>query len=173
MAEIAYCKIHPSIGVARVGNSPDEYFIGPEAPGVHVVPPGGYKDAGDINKGIAPRIKRQAARFRIYAYDAAGNVLREVTAAEADISWTVHLANKKAEWDRFEGRVGEELPIGERRPRSVWRNRDIRGSDEQSDEEARKVLIVDAGARTVTGPEQSESFTGGAFMGIPVPLGNV
>ena len=25
--------IYPGIGIARVGNSPDEYFIGPEAPG--------------------------------------------------------------------------------------------------------------------------------------------
>ena len=25
--------IYPGIGFARVGNSPDEYFIGPEAPG--------------------------------------------------------------------------------------------------------------------------------------------
>ena len=25
-------KIHPAIGVARVGNSPTEFFIGPESP---------------------------------------------------------------------------------------------------------------------------------------------
>jgi hypothetical protein len=30
---IAYCKIHPGIGIARLGNSADEFFIGPEAPG--------------------------------------------------------------------------------------------------------------------------------------------
>ena len=23
-------KIHPAIGIARVGNSPDEFFVGPE-----------------------------------------------------------------------------------------------------------------------------------------------
>ena len=51
--------IHPGIGIARVGNSPDEYFIGPEAPGEVPDPDGGYKDS-------AGRIKRQAARFRIY-----------------------------------------------------------------------------------------------------------
>ena len=26
-------RIHPGIGVARVGDSPDDFFIGPEAPG--------------------------------------------------------------------------------------------------------------------------------------------
>jgi L-Lysine epsilon oxidase N-terminal len=25
--------IHPGIGIARVGDSPDDYFVGPEAPG--------------------------------------------------------------------------------------------------------------------------------------------
>ena len=49
--------IYPGIGVARVGNSPDEYFIGPEAPGEVPQPEGGYKDS-------AGRVKRQAARFR-------------------------------------------------------------------------------------------------------------
>ncbi len=29
---IVRCAIHPAIGVARVGNSPDGYFIGPEVP---------------------------------------------------------------------------------------------------------------------------------------------
>ena len=27
-------RIHPAIGIARVGDSPDDYFIGPEAPGI-------------------------------------------------------------------------------------------------------------------------------------------
>jgi hypothetical protein len=27
-------RIHPAVGVARVGDSPDDFFVGPEAPGV-------------------------------------------------------------------------------------------------------------------------------------------
>ena len=27
MADIAYCKIHPAIGIARVGDSPNEFFV--------------------------------------------------------------------------------------------------------------------------------------------------
>ena len=81
-------KIHPSIGVARVGNGPDNFFIGPELLGEHPEPPGGFKDA-------QCRVKRQAARFRIYAHHD-DNTVEEITTAKADITWTVHLANKKA-----------------------------------------------------------------------------
>jgi L-Lysine epsilon oxidase N-terminal len=47
MATITTIKIHPAIGVARLGNSP-EFFIGPELPGDHTPPApwdGSYKDA--------------------------------------------------------------------------------------------------------------------------------
>ena len=30
---IVRAAIHPAIGIARVGNSPDEYYFGPEIPG--------------------------------------------------------------------------------------------------------------------------------------------
>ena len=59
---ITKIKIHPAIGIARLGNSPTEFFIGPELPGDHAPPKGGYKDARH-------RIKRQAARFRLFGYD--------------------------------------------------------------------------------------------------------
>src|SRR6266851_5682147 len=96
MADLAMIKIHPAIGIARLGNSPTEFFVGPEKPLAHLRPKGGYKDA----KG---RIKRQAARFRLFGYDNGGKLLGEVTAKDADISWTVHLANTKAAWNEFDG----------------------------------------------------------------------
>jgi hypothetical protein len=46
-------RIHPAIGVARVGDSEDDFFVGPEAPGVpptlnkpdgSSTQPGKYKD---------------------------------------------------------------------------------------------------------------------------------
>ena len=57
MPDIAYCRIYPSIGVARLGDSLDQFFVGPEAPGCPPNPDGGFKDPEG-------RIKRQAARFR-------------------------------------------------------------------------------------------------------------
>jgi hypothetical protein len=157
--EIVACKIHPAIGIARVGNSPDQFFVGPEMPGVCDVPAGGYKDAGDPGKGIPPRVKRQAARFRIFGYDRDGKVVSELTSREATITWTVHLANKKAEWFEFNGSDGEHG-----KPKSPRRNKKITD---------RKKLIIDPGSRTITGPGQVALFAGGEFMGIPVPLGEI
>lgn len=158
-SEIVSCKIHPAIGIARVGNSPDQFFVGPEMPGVCDVPAGGYKDAGEPSKGIPPRVKRQAARFRIFGYDRDGNAVGELTAAKASVTWTVHLANKKAEWFEFRGSDGEHgKPTAPRRNKKVM---------------DRNKLIIDPGPRTVTGPGQSAFFSGGRFMGIPVPLGEI
>jgi L-lysine epsilon oxidase-like protein/heme oxygenase-like protein len=95
--DVAYCKIHPGLGIARLGDSPEEFFIGPESPGHMPHPAGGFKD----KQG---HIKRQAARFRIYGYNAQGEAIAELTAADADIQWTVQLANKKASFDMFLGR---------------------------------------------------------------------
>ena len=52
MNEIVRCVIHPGVGIARLGNSPDAYVIGPEAPGELPQPEGGFKDlAGRTNAG--------------------------------------------------------------------------------------------------------------------------
>src|SRR5207245_769538 len=84
-------RIYPPIGIARVGNSPDEFFIGPELTGAPVENDGTYKDAEG-------RIKRQAARFRLYAFDEQGHVVAELNADHPDvesIEWQVELANRK------------------------------------------------------------------------------
>ncbi|MBP9180836.1 MAG: LodA/GoxA family CTQ-dependent oxidase, partial [Bacteroidia bacterium] len=57
--EITRVEIYPPLGIARVGNSPEAYFFGPEIPGVREEDKGNYRD----EKG---RIKRQAARFRLF-----------------------------------------------------------------------------------------------------------
>ncbi|GAA0240322.1 LodA/GoxA family CTQ-dependent oxidase [Cryptosporangium japonicum] len=80
-------RIHPAIGIARLGNSPDAYFVGPERPGERPSP-GTFKDE-------QLRVKRQAARFRIFAHHDDGTT-EEITSAQARIGWTVHLANRKA-----------------------------------------------------------------------------
>jgi hypothetical protein len=105
---VAYCSVFPNIGIARLGES-DEYFVGPEAPDHPPDPQGGFKDA-------AFRIKRQAARFRVYAFDADGNALFELTSRNTrSITWRVSLANKKASWYEFGGSQ-KALDILEGRP---------------------------------------------------------
>ena len=81
-------EIHPTIGIARLGAS-EGFFIGPE-PGL--APPPSYRDGGGI--------LRQAARFRIFRVDRDGigaiRAADEITNGDAEIEWTVHLANRKA-----------------------------------------------------------------------------
>lgn len=149
-------RIHPAIGIARVGDSPDDFFVGPEAPGVlptlkkpddMSTQPGKYKDAGQ-------HIKRQGARFRIYEYteDATGAVtkVREITAAEAQIEWEAHLVNRKAAAPKFtaSGRRNEGKP--------------------ESD------LIIDPGAQRISGVNQVLKRLGGKFMKtVDVKLGDL
>jgi hypothetical protein len=147
MKTITSIKIHPAIGIARLGNSPTGFFIGPEKPGVHPQPRTGYKDSQH-------RIKRQAARFRLFGYDKNGKVVREITSADAKIEWTVHLANSKAEWKEFDGL----------NPNAPRRNAGVTD---------RATLIIDPGARSVSGPNKTEKFDTGQFMRTTVPLGEI
>ncbi|HYO79802.1 MAG TPA: LodA/GoxA family CTQ-dependent oxidase [Bryobacteraceae bacterium] len=149
--------IHPAIGIARVGNSSDEYFIGPELPWPTEAPEGGYKDA-------AGALRRQAARFRIYGYDAEGRVTSELTAGNASIRWTVHIANKKAAWYNFH--VALDLPTA---TPTLRRNAQFTGPQRQG-------LIIDGGGRTISGPNESGPsylFDTGRFLGRSVYLGEL
>lgn len=153
---IVSCQIHPSIGIARVGNS-REFYLGPEVPGEVPNPPGGYKDA-------AGAIKRQGARFRIYGLNAAGQVVKEITAADATITWTVQVANKKAEWYDFDTAL--DIPDAQPTPR---RNPEYTG-------DARVGLVIDPGSRQISGTDVSGrdyQFDTGMFLGIQVPLGEL
>src|SRR2546426_12598147 len=96
-----FYKIHPAIGVARVGNSPSTFFVGPEvpgSPGVDLTAQGGETTVTKYKAG--GKIKRQAARFRIFEYErGTGGKVKlngEITAGPAVIEWKVDLVNRKA-----------------------------------------------------------------------------
>ena len=150
MQKITLIKIHPAIGIARLGNSTTEYFIGPERPAAHVKPKTGFRDTQG-------RIKRQAARFRLFGYDSKGRLVKEITARDAEIAWTVHLVNSKAEWVKFQG------------PKSQT-NHKLRRNPTVID---RSSLIIDPRSRSLNGPNQVASFNTGAFLGTPVQLGEI
>ncbi|MEP7304841.1 MAG: LodA/GoxA family CTQ-dependent oxidase [Acidobacteriota bacterium] len=153
-------RIHPAIGVARVGDSPDDYFIGPEAPGVapSLRKPGDASTKPGTYKDRQQRIKRQGARFRVYEYttDAAGAVseVREITAATARIDWEVHLVNgKAAEQTRF-------FPVRGRTLRN-------KGVD-------RAKLLIDPGPQRISGVSQGLAPIAGTFMDkVKVKLGDL
>lgn len=164
MAErIVSARIHPAIGIARVGNSTASPFIGPESPDAKPHPPGFYKDAEGA-------IRRQAARFRVYGYDESGKVVRELTPGRdgvRDIVWTVHLANRKPAWYMFS--IPYDIPEAAKLPpeRCARRNADVKGND-------RKRLVNDPGPRTVHGSRQEiAKFDTGTVMGVTVPLGEI
>lgn len=160
LSAVKSVAIHPAIGIARVGNSPDQYFLAPEIPGT---PP---HDADEF-RDPQQRIKRQVVRFRLFGLDADGQVLGEITAAEADITWSVHIANTKPAWFRFDEAL--DIPVTEgnvpQTPAmaSMQRNRDIRG-------EARRKLRIDPGPRRIAGrntnhagDNQRYAFAGSIF----------
>ncbi|HEY6236357.1 MAG TPA: LodA/GoxA family CTQ-dependent oxidase, partial [Candidatus Elarobacter sp.] len=157
---VVSAKIHPAIGVARVGNS-DEFFVGPELPYPAAPPKGGYKDAGG-------KLKRQAARFRIYGYDKAGKVVAELTAANAVIAWQVHVANKKAAWYDFRFALDLFPPDSPQWLSEVAtrRNVTVTGDD-------RKKLTIDPGAHAVSGAKAKPVALEGAFFDKPVYLGEL
>ena len=165
MAEIVRIKVHPGIGMARLGDS-DEFFIGPEAPGV-VVDPGGtggpgpnggtYRD-GDM------KLKRQAQRYRVYGYDADGNVVGELNADNVQyMSWRVHVRNMKAANYAFQGAYLFQ--------NDLFRNPTIQS--DATDPIDRDKLIIDAGVQVISFDDPDEKvLAGDCFTGVtsgPVP----
>lgn len=133
---IAHLSIFPALGISRVGNSA-KWFLAPEIPGMPALRDGSYKDGTE-------QIKKQVQRFRVFAFNKAGEVIREITASEAHVEWSVHVANTKAAWYGFNnpldnGDLAPGLP-------SLKRNQSI--TDER---ERAEMLIIDAGVTTIAG----------------------
>lgn len=153
--KISSLSIYPPIGIARIGNSP-EYFLASEVPGVEPSPPDGYKD----NDG---RIKKQAVKFRVYAFDNAGNVLGEVTSDIAPINWHVHVANVKAAWYEF----NNALDLPQAGIPSAYRN----SSESDRSQLAIKPNPIEISGENVSGEQYC--FDDGTFFGTAVNLGRI
>ncbi|MDQ6941981.1 MAG: LodA/GoxA family CTQ-dependent oxidase, partial [Candidatus Eremiobacteraeota bacterium] len=164
-------RIHPAIGIARVGNSTSSFYIAPEQRGALPIE---CNEAGVPNgqpvqqfKDRQGRIRRQAARFRVYVYDDGSPAGRELHVGESidieversgklttvrvdDVRWTVYLANKKSSWYEFRQLEGEHGYT----PDHPLRNADLTNPEE------RQKLIIDPGARSVSSADgkQSASF---------------
>jgi len=156
---IVYAGIYPPIGVMRVGNSQDEYFVGPEV----AEPVPDCDDSPYRDKTGA--LKRQAAKFRIYGFNAAGKAVKELTLDNADIEWCVHLANQKSSWYEFQ--LALDIPEAADAPPSLLRNNNVAD---------RETLLIDGGQRRMSGHSMGHhnnpGFCGN-FMDIPVYLGEM
>jgi hypothetical protein len=174
-------RVHPSINFARVGNS-EQYYIAPETAagelidkakglfgGLPIKP--GTEDTPineDDFRDDQHRVKRQAARFRIFAYDQLQTTYpsndpgREVQIGDTiagkvikDIRWSVHLANKKNNWYKITNAAGEEEGI--KSYESIdgkfnyppIRDPNVAGSNDLNNETRRTQLVIDAGPRVI------------------------
>ncbi|WP_053110180.1 LodA/GoxA family CTQ-dependent oxidase [Providencia stuartii] len=155
--EIVYAKIHPGIGIGRVGNSKNEYYVGPEYAGQPSPPFGSTRDASGA-------IKRQAAKFRVYGYNKNGVAIAELTTENADITWHVELANTKASWYDFDNAMDQPASIAKAVAR---RNPLIKGIE-------RRELEIRPPVKTINGANRSGiQFDGGKFKNVPVNLGEL
>lgn len=166
-ATVARLAVFPSIGISRVGNSP-EYFLAPEIPGLPPAPDGGFKDG----KG---RIKKQAQRFRVYAYDDQGRVIREVTNAGTDrVAWKVQLANTKAAWYEF----NNPLDMGDYAPglAGKLRNNFFVGKERDVLEIRSAEVTVSGADVNADGADPNKSLSGSFWKApnqVEVPLGDL
>ncbi len=105
--KIKSIRIHPGIGIARLGNR-CEFYIGPESPGTWVDPGGSNvpRAKGRNLRDGGARLKRQAQRYRIYAYGADDEVVAELTSDSSlvrSVDRRVHVRNMKAANYAFQG----------------------------------------------------------------------
>jgi hypothetical protein len=169
-------RVHPAIGIARVGNS-EAFYLAPETIAGLPVPDepgprtGGIPIRPDTEaetihsselRDAEGRFKRQAARFRIFQYPADQGETWPARGGEevvigstvggrvvADIVWTVHVANKKANWYQSPDEWGiiayEQPALGQ----LVLRNLE-EGLDPHNTNRRRR-LVIDPGPRTIRG----------------------
>ncbi|MEF2549479.1 LodA/GoxA family CTQ-dependent oxidase [Aurantimonas sp. E1-2-R+4] len=133
---IVRASIRPGIGVARIGNS-GQSVVSPQV----TTPP--RRPAGSMHDKDGALL-REAAEFRIYGYDADGEVVAELTLDNADIEWSVHVASSKAAWYIF--RAALDIPEAKGQ-KLIRRNPDY-------DPAKRSDLRIDPGAVAISGADK-------------------
>ena len=172
-------RVHPSINFARFGTS-DEYILSPETSaglpqqGTDVtgglpIKPGTENTTVTSNdlRDADGNLKKQAARFRIYAYDHSGPAKYpegggiEVTLGTtlpdgrvvSDLIWSSHLANKKAAAYNVVNNKGIEAYADDQVPQ--LRNPEVHGDIDSAYRLNR--LMIDPGPRTISASSGDKS----------------
>lgn len=184
-------KIHPAIGIARLGNSPDSFYLAPEgegdlpiacdADGIPVRDAGGQDE--QVRKFVDDqgRVLRQAARFRVFVYDETDPQGHEL--AVGDTIRTDRLPSGSITGQLYEGVVKDiQWTVYLANKKSVWyqfqETQGEHGYDAShplrnsgiTDSSARQKLIIDPGPRTVryADPDaRRASFARGGNPGMP------
>ena len=124
MASVFEYRVHPAVGIARMGNSDTTYFLTSEIPWVPLSPdqeviPGkaNKRQGGGKIRDTDGKMCKQGARFRVFCYEFADVGAKsneqppikvwECVPNDYEIEWTVKVANLKASLD-------QTLPIGPR-----------------------------------------------------------
>lgn len=159
-------SIHPKVGVARIGNSQTDFYLGPEtlgglpiachANGDPVVVDGEIQYVRQFKDAIGG-IKRQAARFKIFEHS--DGKAAEITLADPRIEkivWTSHIANKKPIWFTFSELTGD-LEFGD------WNNYVDQhvplNNGSVTNPADRKALMIDPGPRSIAKPGEQVAFS--------------
>jgi hypothetical protein len=157
--QIVKAAIYPPIGVMRVGNSIDEFFIGP------LVDEPKVKKDSYAYRDQTGALKRQAAQFRIYGLNAEGEAVKELTMENSSITWCSQLANQKSSWYQFQ--IAMDIPdaLSPEIPPSLLRNINTKN---------RKNLIINGQSHKIskTNVTKGKVFEG-TFFTKPVYLGEM
>src|SRR5882757_6988164 len=120
-------KIHPAIGIGRLGSSQD-YYIAPSGAGQLPTEYSTPNRGGNTFRDAHNNLLRQAAKFQVYAYDntnpADPGTLVTVGANNIKgINWTVWVASKKSSWFQFMQQTGSGMgPYSASAPGSGYAN---------------------------------------------------
>lgn len=147
--------MHPSIGIARLGNSTGPFCLSPDTIGglpFEADEFGNPKGPVEKFKDEVGQVRRQGQVFKVYHED--GHEITLSTEGVAAIEWTVHLANKKAAWYQYSELEGNLL-YGEG---NSYANKGVPFRNPDVPDGKRQRLIVDPGPRTVSGSRQSIGF---------------
>lgn len=147
-------KIFPPIGFARIGHD-DDYFVGPEVPGQGPIEVTTGLPVTRFKNADKKRIRKQAARFRLFQSDDGVTWMPAVLPTGAIIEWSVTLENQKAAVDR-----PDQPPTSPTRPVIIAAMASMHIKAPKG-----SVSGADAVGASLTGP-----FTSGAFNAM-VKLG--